>query len=499
LPKDVLEKYNPQSFVVMANSELNGRASQLDKYVNKNPYADFVAGNDCNVPVSKASGETVLVPGINSVFKDGKMVFNLNKCNDASVLIDKVLRKSYCVSLVPVDKNGNKLTEQAVSNCAQTNSLLDLAISEMIEKKLGEFLPSSLIPDDLKPYIKLPDSSDITAAVLGNKDLNLAQMVSFDKLDENIKGYAENFITGSINNEVVSTSIINSMEGMNIWEKQTVLNTLSSKITNEDAKLIFDNMVSRGDLSRTISGIASQTAMEKGIDYLDQSKAPQVLKQAAKTQDPESFAYNELLQAANNQLSSDEKKQLLVDMATTKNSGEVKDALVKKAVQKGCAADYGVSAEQAASCLSNKDIDEVFSDMLSGYNSAPSTRQELLEQSINRIDSQGKSPEVLKRLVRSGDFKGAAQDALMDELSKLPDDSKKAFVSDVLEGKMPDAGTLQSELVKLIPEVNSQYFNALVKDGNIQSLLKDNLEGALKRQLDSFLNGTCVPKQFGLG
>ncbi len=102
-----------------------------------NPYADFLSGKDCNVPVTRSNGETVSVPGIKGIYQNGTLIFNIKKCGTASVLLDKFIRKDYCVTLIPVDKNGNEMNDRAVSNCAKTNSIMDMIIGDLIQQELG--------------------------------------------------------------------------------------------------------------------------------------------------------------------------------------------------------------------------------------------------------------------------------------------------------------------------------------------------------------------------
>ncbi|MBW2990165.1 M23 family metallopeptidase [Candidatus Woesearchaeota archaeon] len=486
LPVDVLDKYNPSHFVVMANDEMNKKVSQLDQYVKKNPYTDFLNLESCDVPVSKFTGETILVPGIKGVVKDGKMVFNLHKCGDLAIIIDKLIRKDYCVSLIPVDKNGNKIMEHAVSNCAQTNSLLDLVISEMIEEQLGEFIPASLIPDNLKPYIKLPDTSDIVNAVTGEGSFDMIDIVNLDKLDADIKNYLEEFVVGTINEDIIGTSVVNSIDDLKLWEKQTVLNTLSNQIKNDDAKTLFDAFVTGEGVAES----AKRMAYEKGVGYIDQTKTPEILKEIAKGEDPKSLAYQELVKAAEKELSTDEKKQALLEIARSSSGREVKDKIIEKALEKGCGESYGISAEQAINCLDNEEVENIYHKVLTDYSTPDKVKQFLLDKAIDKFDE--KTPDVLKEIVLKRDFKGAAKDMLEKELDKLPDAVKKEFITDILEGRLPDVEYLQQELVKMIPAVNNEYVNALLKDGNVKNLIESTLKSEIEKQLGSFFSDECV-------
>ncbi|MBU1199446.1 MAG: M23 family metallopeptidase [Nanoarchaeota archaeon] len=485
IPTDILDKSNPSQFVVMANSGINQKVSQLDQYVNTNPYSKFLDLKDCNVPVSKFSGETVMVPAIKGVVKDGKMVFNLKKCGELSIIIDKVLRKNYCVALVPVDKNGNKMLANAISNCVQTNSLLDLVVSELLEKELGSFLPAGIIPDDLKPYIELPDTDDFVNAVTGNGDFNDMVKLNVDALGGDLKNYFESFIVDTINEDIIGNSLVDSVEDLSIWERQTVMNHLSGQIKNQDANFIFNNIMAGEDLTTA----TKQMAMQKGIDYVDSSKAPEILKEVAKGQDPESLAYGKLIQAAENELTADQKKKDLLEIANSRNGQEIRDMLVEKAVEKGCVDSYGISAEQAVACLRNDEIEDVYHDALNSFETAESAKEQLLNKAVDKFDEN--APEILKEVASTRDFKGAAYDMLQKELNELPDSMKNQYVHDILEGRLPDTSQLQSEMLRMIPAIDNEYVNALMRDGNIKGLLESKLKSFLEQHLNSFLSVDC--------
>jgi len=491
LPKDVLDTYNPSHFVVMANQELNQKVSQLDNYVKTNSYSDFIDMKDCDVPVSKSNGETVLVPGLNGVYKDGKMVFNLNKCGDLSMIIGKFLGKNYCVSLVPIDENGNKMTDQAISNCVKTNSVMDLVIDEMIKKELGAYIPSDLIPKDLQSYIKMPDTSDLVDAALGNRDFSLVSLVDTGALNADIKEYVGDFVVNTINNDIVGSSVVNSINDLNFWDKQRVLTTLSGQIKDEDAKLLFDSFVSGSSIEEG----TRRAAMAKGVDYLDKSKAPGILKEIIKGEDPESAAYNEVVKAAQDSLSSDQKKQDLLDVAQSSSGSELKENLIQKAVEKGCVDNYGVSVETAISCLRDDEIEEIYNEAISNYQNPEQARQALMDKAIDKMEE--KAPDILKNVAQQRDFQGLAYQMLQNELDKLPDDDKKRFINDALEGRMIDAETIQSEVVKMIPALNNQYVNALLQDGDIKGILESALKSALEKQVGSFFQGECVKVHTG--
>jgi len=486
LPRDVLNTYKPSHFVVLANNELNRRASQLDKYVNNNPYSDFLDLKDCDVPVSMPDGKTVLVPGIRGVMKDGRLVFNLNKCAGLPILIDKVLRKNYCVSLVPVDKNGNKMTEHAISNCVETNSLLDVVVDEMLKKELSAFIPSSLLPEDLKPYVKMPRTSTVINALTGKTSLDLVDIINIDKLDADLRGLLSDFVIDTINKDILGTSLVKSINDLGVWEKQRVLSTLSEQIKEEDARLLFDSIFTGSGVKDSVK----HSALEKSIDYIDKSKASEVLRELARSENPETLAYQELLRATNNELSSEEKKQDLVLIANKIGGEEVRHRIIEKAVETGCVKNYGVLLEEAMKCLGSEEIDELYYNTLSDASIPLSVRQELLEAGIARFDDKAQS--VLKSVVLKKDFRGAAYIMLEKELESLPIQVKAQFVKDVLKGKLPSTGSLQAEILRSIPVVNNEYVSALLRDTAVNDLIRSKLESYLKSQLDAFFSGECV-------
>jgi hypothetical protein len=487
LNKDFLDNYNPNQFVVMANNLVNQRVSQLDQYVKANPYADFLSRKDCNVPVTKTTGETVSVPGIKGVYQDGKLVFNLNKCGTTSILLDKLIKKDYCVTLVPVDKNGNKMNDYAVSNCVKTNSITDLVIDELIKKELGSFIPSGLIPQDLQPYIKLPDSNQIFDAVTGKRDFNLVSMVNTEKLSPLLQEFMPSFMSNITNNNILSNALINSVDGMNMWEKQEVLNTVAGQINNEDAQMLFTKIIAGGDLTDA----ATSMALEKGIDYIDASKAPEILKQVINGENPESLAYSELIKAANDELASYDKKEALIEVAKSGSGGDLQNKIIEKAVNKGCVSSYGVNVDQAIACLRDDEISELYREVLSDYQTSDSAKQTLLNKAVDRLGDR--APSVLKNVVMQRDFSGIAYEMVQSELSSMPDYAKSQFVTDVLQGGMPGSEMLQSELFKMIPGLNNNMVSNLLSDGNINSLLGDALKTALEGEVNSFVQGECTP------
>lgn len=491
LPKEYIEKFKPSNFVVMANQQIGAinakTTSQLDRYVNTNTYADFLKGTECDVPVSKADGQTVMVPAIKGSVKDDKMVFNLKSCGEFAFIADKVLKKNYCVTLIPVDKNGNKLVENTISNCAQTNSLMDMAIDELIKRELGEFIPVDLVPKDLQPYIKLPTSSDIVDAAMGTRDFNLVSIVDADKLTGDLKDYAGSFIVETVNKEILGNSFIKSVDELNVWDRQTVLSTLSNEIKQEDAKVLFNAFVSGQNMDVAVK----QAAYSKGVEYIDQSKAPEILKEVAKGENPESLAYETLIEEAQKEMTSEQKKAVLLEVARGGNGQEIADRLIEKAVEKGCAEHYGISLDQAVACLRDDEITAVYDEMLSSMQTPEAAKQALLNKAIDEMGD--KAPAVLKTVVLQQDFQGAAMQMIESELNKMDDSQKKQFITDALDGKMPDASAIQQELATMIPALNNSYITAIMQNGNVKSLLESTLKEELQKQLDSFISGKCVP------
>jgi hypothetical protein len=487
LEKQFLDNFNPNQFVVTASNALGQRVSQLDPYVKTNPYSDFLSKKDCNVPVTKSNGETVSVPGVKGIYQNGTMVFNINKCGAASVMLDKFIKKDYCVTLIPVDKNGNKMNDYAVSNCAKTNSIMDMVVGDLIKQELGSFIPSGLIPDSLQPYIKLPDSSQIFDAVTGKRDFNLVSMVNTENLNSLLQEITPEFISSVTNNEILSGALISSVDGMNMWEKQEVLNTIAGQISNEDAQMLFTKVISGGDLTDA----ATSMAFEKGVDYIDGSKAPEILKQVVNGENSESLAYNELIKAANEELVAYDKKEALIDVAKSSSGSDVRDKIIEKAVNKGCAASYGIDVDEAVVCLRDDEISELYSEVLSDYQTSDSAKQALLNKAVDRLGDR--APSVLKKVVMQRDLSGVAYEMVQSELSNMPDYAKSQFVTDILQGGMVDSDTLQTELFKMIPSIDNSIIPNLLSDGNINSLLGDALKSALEGEVNSFVQGECTP------
>jgi hypothetical protein len=188
-------------------------------------------------------------------------------------------------------------------------------------------------------------------------------------------------------------------------------------------------------------------------------------------------------------MSSDQKKQDLLDIARSGNGRAVQDKIIAKAVEKGCSEYYGITVDQAVACLRDDEINDIYHDVLNDYSTPDKARQALLDKAVDKMED--KVPGVLKDVAAKRDFQGVAYDMLEKELDKLPDADKKRFISDVLEGRMPDAGTLQSEAMRMIPGINTAYITDLLQDGNVKSLIESSLKNYLQSQISSFISGEC--------
>jgi hypothetical protein len=252
------------------------------------------------------------------------------------------------------------------------------------------------------------------------------------------------------------------------------------------ANILFNNFVS----GNNVNDVVKQRAMARGVDYIDKSKAPEVLKELAKGEDAETLAYDELVNAASNQLSSEDKKQELTEIANSGNAEAVRDKVIEKAVEKGCSEDYGIGIEQAANCLRPDEIDDLYYDTLTSIETPDNAKQMLLNKAVDKMGD--KAPAVLQTVAAHQDFQGSAQQMLANELDKLPDSDKKRFVTDALQGRMTDSSDLQSEIVKMIPSINTNYITSLMNNGNIKSLIEANLKAELEKQVKSFISGECA-------
>lgn len=471
-------------FAVIPN--FNQAASPLNKYVT-NPYSEFLSRKTCNVPVTKSStGETVPVPGLKGVYKNGTMIFNINKCGSVPILLDKFIGKDYCITLVPVDENGNEMKERAISTCAKTNSIIDMVIGDLIKQELGSFLPSGLIPDSLQPYIKLPNSNQIYDAITGSKDLNLVSMVNTENFLHDI---TPEFISGITNNQLTTGALINSMDGMDIWSKQQIFNTAAGQIPNGDARMLFTKAISGTDMTDA----ATSMALAEGVNYLnnqDQTKASNILKQVINNDNPQSIAYDEIRKAANEQLNSYEKREALLDVAKSSSGSDVRDKIIEKAVNKGCV-NYGVDVNEAIACLRDDEISELYREVLSDYQISDSAKQGLLNNAVDRLGDR--APSILQNVITQGNFNSVAYELVQSELKNMAPDTQSQFITDILQGGMPGSEMLQSEIFKMMPGINSNMAGNLLADGNINSLLGDSLRTALDSEVNSFLQGECTP------
>ncbi|MBN2459669.1 M23 family metallopeptidase [Candidatus Woesearchaeota archaeon] len=490
LQEDVLKNFAPSRFVTVANQELNNQLGTMQRYVDSNPYSKFLSGAECDVPVTKHDGETVSVPGIKGIYEGDKVIFNLNTCGGLPVFLDKFIRKNYCVTLIPVDKNGNKMNAEAISNCVQTNSILDTVVDDLLKQGFASIIPFDLLPDDIKPYINLPTSGDITNMLSGQAgSFKLVDMVNVDKLSSDLQGDVVSSILSSINNDMVSSALTKSLDDMGSWEKQVVMSTLSSQLSNTESLMLFEKVV-YGD---NVDYYVKQKAVEKGIDYIDSSEAPEILKNIAKGEDPSSFAYNYLIEAAG-QMDPADKAQDLLDVAKGSGGSDLSQKLIQVADQKGCFENSEVNVDNALNCLRSDEINDFYQDYLKDYNALTSGQQALIDRSIDRMGGS-QSSDVLKQIATNTDPYSIASQLLDEAMKEMPDWAKSEMIYDVMDGRLPDAEMLQSELLKMIPDINSEMLGGLVSDGNLNSLLRGNMEQYLQSQLNSFLQGGCTSSQ----
>jgi len=488
LPSDVLDNYDPNSFVTVANNEIIGKTSQLDSYVRSNSYASFLDGTDCGVPVTRTNGKTIKVPAIKGITKDGKTVFSIDKCGDTPVILSKMLPNNYCVSVVPVDKNGNKMDEYAYSNCAQTNTLLSLAIKSLLDKQLGDFLviPESFLPKELKPQAEQPCPEKISAIASG-KGLDLMKLANYGGVDY-IKSYLQTAASDMINSEITSTGLVNTVNSMDgMWEKQAVFTALSNEISNEDAKFLFDSA-----LSSSMSGAAKSFVLGKGTKYISDNKAKEIVRNAAAGEGAGRIANSEIRVALSEELTAEQKRQDIMSAINDAWGGELEQKIIDKALEKRCG-DYDIDIETAINCLDDKEVEEAYDEALLEFSSLEQGGSSaLIERGIDRMDP-AKTKDILRNVV-SQNYRGLASDLVQAELAKIPESSKRELIHDALQGKTPDASIIQSELLKMATSNNNEYITKILQNGNIRGMLQDTLKKELEKQLNSFIVSECKPK-----
>jgi len=488
LPADFLKSHNPNNFVAIANNQIQPQVSQLDNFVQTNPYADFLEGYDCDVPVVGTGGKTVKVPAIKGLEKDGNTIFDIGSCGSLPVALDKMLPKNYCVTLIPVDKNGRKLEGKSLTNCAKTNSLLNLVIKDLLDKKLGAYMTiaESFLPDELSPGIQSPCSGKISSAAAGG-GFNLMELANFKDVDS-IKNYIDSFATKEINKELASISFLNTVDSMdNFWSKQLVLGTLSKDLEDEDARILFNDMLS----GNTRTGVQN-FVMEKGLDYVDDEKASEIVRESLSSGDVSSVAMEEISTMLDESLSSEEKKEDMMFLINNRDAGELTNNILNKAQQTSCGQRLkDDDVEAALGCLNSGDIEIIYSEALDSYGGSQEGI-ELAQKGLDRLQASDKKKAV--SALMNGDAYGFASRAVQSELDKMPDNQKTAFVKDALQGKIPGAEEAQSELLRMIPAMNNDYVTALLRNQDVKGILKDKLKEELDKQLKSFFNSACSPK-----
>lgn len=488
---DIIEQ---SQFAVIPYS--NKGSNPLSKYIT-NSRSEFLSGTRCDVAVTKQStGESVPVQGIKGVYKNGTMIFNINKCGGAAVLLDKFIRKDYCITLVPVDENGNEMKERAISTCTKTNSILDMVVGDLIKQELGSFLPSGLIPDSLQPYIKLPDSNQIYDAVTGRRNLNLVSMVNTENTDLLLKGILPEFISNVTNNQLTTSALINSMNGIDAWSKQEIFNAaanqiINGEITNEQTRDLLNKAISGTDLSEE----ASSMVLSQGVAFLneqDSSKATAILKQTISSDNLESAAIDEIKRGAVEQLNSYEKREALLDAASSSSGSDVHEKIIEAAANKGYT---GSDVNEAMALLRPDEVDALYRETLSDHQVSGTSKQGLLNNAVDRLGDR--APGLLQNVITQGNFNSIAHELVQSELKNMNSDVQSQFMTDILRGGVPGYEMLstdfQSEIFKMIPDINSNMASSLLADGNINSLLGDLLRGALENEVSSFLEGECTP------
>jgi hypothetical protein len=435
------------------------------------------------------TGETIPVRAVKATVQGDRINVNLPDCGGLPLSLDKFTRQTRCWSMIPVDSNGNKMGGNAITTCLESNSILDTVVDDLLKQGFASIIPLDLIPDDIKPFISLPTSSDIANMLSGEGSFKFVDIVNVDKLGADLQGEVASGILSSINNDMVSTALTKSVGDLDSWGQQVVMSTLSSQLGSTESVALFDRMLSGS------SGDAylKQKAIAEGTGYIDSSESSELLKKIARGEDISSFAYNYLIETAG-QMDPGDKAQDLLEVAQSSNGGELSQRLIAAASEKeGCVDSNDMSVDNAMNCLRRDEVETIYDKYLRENNGLNSGQQALIEKSIDRMDA----PDALKQLALNSDPDGIANQLLGEALKEMPDWAKNDMVADLMDGRLPDAEMLQSEVLKMMPDVNSEIMNNLMADGNIRSLLGGNLEQYFQSQVNSFLQGGCTPSQTG--
>jgi murein DD-endopeptidase MepM/ murein hydrolase activator NlpD len=483
---DSFKGSKPNSFALLQEKANEaGAQMRLENNLPVNPYARFIQGKECNVPVPDSSGMVKNVPGIKAISENGVSQFTVKSCGGANIAMAKLTQNNYCIQLIPVRKDGTRLIDCPLTNCAEFNSLFDIALNRLLESQLSSIsiIPAGIIPDDLKQYIKIPDANDFADAAMGKRSLDFGDIVNTDGIQSHYLGNLKSLITKELNQEVTAIAFQNALDSSSASQKQAVLSALSGQIKNEDAKMIFSDIVQR----RNVEGDAQRIALAKGIGYIDDSDAKKILSDFVKIGDPRSKAYS-LLRSEGlsqfNSMSDEQKKNLLIKMSESSVGSTVKDSMVAKAASKGCVNDFFASAQQAADCLSQDELSQVYSESMKDEMIAKSFIQKQLEGT-----DAGAAKNILSSLSQSRDFEGIVRDELASSIAGLPDSTQKNILSDIMNSNGNLEQTLQKEIMKQIPVVNSQYISDLLQnqDKAFSGIFKDEIQ----KSLNSFLSTDC--------
>ena len=431
--------------------------------------------------------EAMKVPGVKAIQDADLTSFSVAQCGGVGVALDKLLDNNYCITLVPVDKQGREMRDCPITNCAQTNSLLKIAIKKFLETKLKNAMaiPAAEIPKDLKPYIKLPDENDFIDAALGKRSLDFSGVVDTEGIQGMLASKAQGFVVKQLNEELAGTAFENAFNSLDDLKKQAILSKVSATIKDDDARLIANDLLSGQDVSKD----AQRIAMGKATDYIADDKAKEVLKELATSGDPQTAAFNAVQNIAESEFekaSVEEKRKVMEKAANSKEGKWVKDKVIDRAAQTGCSNGYNTNPSAAINCLSEKEIDAIYKEAFTEKEAAKA----VLASQVDDMHSETAKAAV-KALAQSRDINTATRAALQAQFDQMPDSQKKDLLQEVMRSSGDPEKVLQSEMMKRMPIVDNELVSAMLKDGNVQGILEGKLKDALKSQFGLFISQKC--------
>ncbi|MBN1792121.1 N-acetylmuramoyl-L-alanine amidase [Candidatus Woesearchaeota archaeon] len=488
LGSDYFRTNMPNSFALIESRarELEASARQATTLGGTFPYAAIIDRSGCRVPVPTTSGIVKNVPGALAVESGNMAQFTVAKCGGVNVLMDKLLKKDYCITIVPVDKDGNRREDCQVSNCAQFNSLFDLALKKLLETKLKDmtFVPAGVIPAELNPYVKIPDGNDLVSAAHGQGSLDFSNMINLQGIQGHYTGKMD-LLAQQMNRDVTGTAFMAVLLGTDATKRQAVLSALSGQIKDQDARAIFNDIAS----GRSASGDVQAIALSRATAQMGDDQVAAAALNVVRTDDLRSGAFEAIRIESERefqQASEQKKREVLVKAAESPGGGSVKSALATRALQSGCVSTPYATPRQTADCLSSSQLSQVYFQATSTEAGARS----VLEAQMQETDPSRRR-DLLTRAVETGDLEGTARAALLNEAINLPDSAKKDIIVTALNSNGNMDQLIQNQVARMIPTNNPDYLTALMQNRNVNALIGDQFEAQIQKSLNSFLTEQC--------